>query len=87
MLMANYGTSEYVQCFSRVGSIFGTIYILDDTDLKISNPVVNENKMESIELSINETPIRPKKGFIVGKEYEHLFDKSQSDEDLFTEEK
>ncbi|CAI2387607.1 unnamed protein product [Moneuplotes crassus] len=84
MLMANYGTSEYVQSFSRVGSLFGAIYMLNDTDLSISDPVIVENKLESIELSLNETPLRPTEGFIVGKEYEHLFTAEETS--LFTEE-
>lgn len=86
MLMANYGTSEYVQSFSRVGSIFGAIYILNDRDLSISNPVINEDKLETIDFSMNATPLRPKEGFIIGKEYEHLFNKAVED-DLFTSEK
>jgi RAB protein geranylgeranyltransferase component A len=87
MLMANYGTSEYVQSFSRVGSIYGAIYILNDRDLTISNPVINENnKLESINLSMNDTPLIAKEGFVIGKEYEHLFNKVEED-DLFTAEK
>ena len=87
MLMANYGTSEYVQSLSRVGSIYGAIYILNDKDLSISDPVLNGDEIESIDLSINATPLKPKDGFIIGKEYEHFFNRAGNNEDLFTEDK
>lgn len=83
MLMANYGTSEYVQSFSRVGSLFGAIYMLNDTNLIISNPSFNEDILETLELSINETPLKPTQGFIIGKEYEHIFSVEEEVE-LFT---
>lgn len=83
MLMANYGTSEYVQSFSRVGSLYGAIYMLNDIDLTISNPVFNDDRLETLELSLNETPLKPTQGFIIGKEYEHIFS-TDKEVDLFT---
>ena len=80
MLMANYGTSEYVQSFSRVGSIYGSIYILDDKEYTISEPNIVDNRLESLKFSMNPTPIKPKQGFIIGKEYEHIFDPNQEAE-------
>lgn len=73
MLMANYGTSEYVQSFSRVGSIFGSIYILNEKDYTINKPGIVDGKLESINFSLNSTPLTSKQGFIIGKEYEHIF--------------
>lgn len=33
-MMCNFGSSEYAQAFSRIGSLFGSIYIVnDDLDL------------------------------------------------------
>ena len=33
-MMCNYGSSEYAQAFSRVGSLFGNVYIVND-DIEI----------------------------------------------------
>ena len=35
-MMANYGSSEYSQAFSRVGSLFRNVYIVND-DLEIQD--------------------------------------------------
>lgn len=78
MLMANYGTSEYVQSFSRVGSIHGTIYILEDKQHEIKDPVVEDDLLKSINFTMSSTHLTPSSGFIIGKEYEHLFGNPES---------
>ena len=35
MLMANYGSSEYTQSLSRVGSLFGCLYVISAKDWDI----------------------------------------------------
>ena len=61
MLMANYGSSEYAQSLSRVGSIFGNIFVIASSDWTI-NDVDLEQK--SVKLSNCENPIIAKKGII-----------------------
>lgn len=61
MLMANYGSSEYAQSLSRVGSIFGNIFVIASLDWTI-NDVDLEQK--SVKLSNCENPIFAKKGII-----------------------
>ena len=57
-MMCNYGSSEYAQAFSRVGSLFGNVYIVNE-DLDIQDLGLSENKkVESIEVNYNDQPIR-----------------------------
>lgn len=75
MLSCVYGSSEYAQAFSRTGSIFGNVYIVnDEVEISRCNFVQDEQepgklRFESVEYSYNETPLRPKKGVLVGSDY------------------
>ena len=56
-MMCNYGSSEYAQAFSRVGSLFGNVYIVNE-DLDIQDLGISEDgKIESIEVNYNDQPI------------------------------
>lgn len=79
MLSCVYGSSEYAQAFSRTGAIFGNNYIVNaDFDISKCNFVADEadsgkKRFDSIEYSYNPTPLRPKKGFLVGSDYQEWF--------------
>ena len=79
MLSCVYGSSEYAQAFSRTGSIFGNVYIVnDEVEISRCNFVQDEQepgklRFESVEYSYNETPLRPKKGVLVGSDYQDWF--------------
>lgn len=48
-MLCNYGSSEYSQAFSRIGSLNGSIYIVND-ELKISKlnfDISEENSLKS----------------------------------------
>ena len=74
MLTCVYGSSEYSQAFSRIGSLFNTTYIVNsDVDLKKVNFKKTDDKkihFESLEFNFNETPVTCKKGLIVGADYQ-----------------
>ena len=73
MLSCVYGSSEYAQGFSRTGSIHGNVYIVnDEVEIKKCNFVTDDGKLkcDSVEFSYNETPLTPKKGFLVGSDYQ-----------------
>lgn len=69
MLMANYGSSEYTQSLSRVGSLFGNLYVISAKDWSIDTIDV---ETPSVKLSCNTEAIKCNKGLIVGREYAHL---------------
>ena len=79
MLSCVYGSSEYAQAFSRTGSIFGNVYIVnDEVEISRCNFVQDEQepgklRFESVEYSYNETPLKPKKGVLVGSDYQDWF--------------
>ena len=89
MLSCVYGSSEYAQGFSRTGSIHGNIYIVnEEVDIKQCNFVaasgqkeettegINAKKVykcDSVEFSYNGTPLTPRKGFLVGSDYQEWF--------------
>lgn len=71
-MMANYGSSEYAQAFSRVGSLFGNIYIVNE-DLELQDFVVDESgRITGVEINYNNTPfkIADGAGVIIGHHYE-----------------
>ena len=76
-LLCNYGSSEYAQAFSRIGSLHSCIYIVNE-DLKIKDVTFTEEKegenvglkFKDLSISFNEKPIKAKKGLIVGPKYE-----------------
>lgn len=75
MLSCVYGSSEYAQAFSRTGSIFGNVYIVN-TEIEVTKcnfePDAQDPdklRFDSIEYSYNETPLKPKKGIFVGSDY------------------
>lgn len=74
-MMANYGSSEYSQAFSRVGSLFRNVYIVND-DLEIQDVEVAKDEagssgaarplLSAVEMNYNNTPIRlPAAGGVV----------------------
>lgn len=79
MLSCVYGSSEYAQAFSRTGSIFGNVYIVnDEVEISKCNFEPDEKdpsklRFDSIEYTYNETPLRPKKGILVGTDYQDWF--------------
>jgi RAB protein geranylgeranyltransferase component A len=54
--MCNYGSSEYAQAFSRIGSLYGNVYIVND-DIEVQNIEKNENQVSSLEINYNNTPV------------------------------
>jgi len=63
-MMANYGSSEYAQAFSRIGSLFGNVYIVNET-LDIQELTRDENDtVTSFEINYNDTPVKVDKGII-----------------------
>lgn len=55
-MMCNYGSSEYAQAFSRVGSLFGNVYIVND-DIEVQDVKTVGGKVKSIEINYNDLPI------------------------------
>ena len=79
MLSCVYGSSEYAQAFSRTGSIFGNVYIVN-TEVELEKCVFEADaddgsklKFDSIEYNYNNTPLKPKKGILVGSDYQEWF--------------
>ena len=73
MLTCVYGSSEYAQGFSRVGSLFGSVFIVnDEVQLNKCNYEKTPDgiKFSSLDFNYNDTPVTPKKGIIVGSEYQ-----------------
>ena len=75
MLTAVYGSSEYAQAFSRVGSLYGNQYIVNtEVDIEKCNFKFNEEtnmkEFDSIEYNYNATPVRAKKGILIGSDYQ-----------------
>jgi len=63
-MMANYGSSEYAQAFSRIGSLFGNVYIVNET-LDIQELTRDENDtVTSFEINYNDKPVKVDKGII-----------------------
>ena len=79
MLSCVYGSSEYAQAFSRTGSIFGNVYIVNtEVELTKCNFETDPNdpsktKFCSIEYNYNNTPLQPKSGILVGSDYQEWF--------------
>lgn len=71
-MMANYGSSEYSQAFSRVGSLFRNVYIVND-DLEVQDLGTacfggssTPNQINSLEMNYNNNQISlPEHGGIV----------------------
>jgi len=59
---------------SRVGSIFGNMYVLNQDDLQIEGIEIDSEEQRATSMKLNQcpNPITPKRGFIVGREYAHL---------------
>jgi len=69
MLSCVYGSSEYAQGFSRIGAMFGSIFIVNG-DVRIENVSFdNDGKFESVTINLNDTPVNISKGLIVGPDY------------------
>lgn len=65
-MMCNYGSSEYAQAFSRIGSLYGNVYIVNE-DLDIQDIRLSEDKtIDEIELNYNDKPVKVDKGIISG---------------------
>lgn len=79
MLTCVYGSSEFAQAFSRTGSIFGNVYVVNN-ELEITKCNFAQNEAEpsklrfdSVEFNYNDTPVKPKKGILVGSDYQQWF--------------
>ena len=75
MLTAVYGSSEYAQAFSRIGSLFGNVYIVNTlVEIQKCNFEIDEEtkkqKFVSIEYNYNATPVKAAKGILVGSDYQ-----------------
>ena len=55
-MMCNYGSSEYAQAFSRVGSLYGNVYIVNE-DIEFQKIEQNEGKVTTLEINYNDTPV------------------------------
>ena len=53
MLLANYGSSEYVQSMSRVGSIYGNMYVLNQDNLEITDISKEEESKRATGIKLN----------------------------------
>jgi len=79
MLTCVYGSSEYAQAFSRTGSIFGNVYIVNNEveigECCFAPDPANDRKQrfDSIKISYNSTPLKPRKGIFVGSDYQEWF--------------
>ena len=75
MLTSVYGSSEYSQAFSRIGSLFGNVYIVN-TELEIENcqfekdEATGKLRFKSIEYNYNKNPVESKHGVLVGSDYQ-----------------
>lgn len=72
MLTCVYGSSEYAQAFSRVGSLFQNTYIVNP-EVKLGKCTFvakdGATEFESLEFNFNDTPVTAAKGIIVGTDY------------------
>ena len=66
--MCNYGSSEYSQALSRIGSLFGNVYIVND-DVEIQDVFREEDKIKTVETNYNNDPVKVPKGIIAGNHY------------------
>mmetsp|Transcript_17365 Transcript_17365/g.29202 ORF Transcript_17365/g.29202 Transcript_17365/m.29202 type:complete len:197 (+) Transcript_17365:229-819(+) len=70
-MMCNYGSSEYAQAFSRIGSLFGNVYIVNEDlelqDAKFAKGESGRQRIESVEINYNDSPIsfEPGRGGII----------------------
>lgn len=62
-MMCNYGSSEYAQAFSRIGSLFGNVYIVNE-DLEINSVSRVEQKITAIDINYNDAAVEVKDGVI-----------------------
>jgi RAB protein geranylgeranyltransferase component A len=62
-MMCNYGSSEYSQAFSRIGSLFGNVYIVNE-DLKINSVSRDGERITAIDINYNDSEISVKEGVI-----------------------
>lgn len=56
-MMCNYGSSEFAQAFSRIGSLHRNVYIVT-RELTFDNVLIEENKIKEIAINYNDTPIK-----------------------------
>jgi RAB protein geranylgeranyltransferase component A len=62
-LLCNYGSSEYAQAFSRIGSLHGCIYIVND-DLKLGKMTFDEKgQFKNISMSFSKIVVVSLIGF------------------------
>jgi RAB protein geranylgeranyltransferase component A len=75
-MMCNYGSSEYAQAFSRIGSLYGNVYIVNE-ELELQNLEFGEDEegnkfVKEVEINYNDTPIRfsaDKGGILAGPHF------------------
>ena len=79
-MMANYGSSEYAQAFSRVGSLFRNVYIVNE-DLEVQDFGLSEGEnsktVNSVEINYNDNPIKisPHGGIVASVSYLPVIEK------------
>ena len=56
-MMCNYGSSEFAQAFSRIGSLHRNVYIVT-RELKLENVLIEGNKIKELAINYNDTPIQ-----------------------------
>lgn len=67
-MMCNYGSSEYAQAFSRIGSLFGNVYIVTE-DFDLQEMTVEDGKITEVEINYNNEPIKLKEGIVAGFQF------------------
>jgi RAB protein geranylgeranyltransferase component A len=76
-MMCNYGSSEYAQAFSRIGSLYGNVYIVNE-DIDIQKIDKEDGKVTSLEINYNDTSVAVSKGIICGHHYRNLFEEFET---------
>lgn len=87
-MLCTYGSSEYAQAFSRIGSLHSNVYIVNE-ELKIKDiEFENENEkniFKTVSISFNDNPVKAKKGLIVGPEYKTWVENQLKSKSLINE--
>ena len=65
-MMCNYGSSEYSQAFSRIGSLYRNVYIVNEALYFNEIKVDDQNIVESVDVNYNNEAIKlPKHGGLI----------------------
>lgn len=64
-MMCNYGSSEYSQAFSRIGSLYRNVYIVNE-ELHYNSVKVEDDLIKQIDINYNDPPIKlPENGGVI----------------------